>query len=398
MTHRALEIAQELLRIPSLTGKEEGAVRYLADFLRARGFSVEIQPGANVVARLGRAGGRPSVILCGHHDVVPVGDSANWQVDPFGAEVRDGCLWGRGAADAKGPLATFLAAAEALAREGLPEGSELILVSVREETNDRVQRGIIQVLERGLRADVAFVGEPTQLDLCLGHRGRVDFAVETRGRTAHGSMPQRGVNAVLHMLEVVRELVAMRLPDRAPLGPGTQNIGVIRGGIQTNVVPDYCRIEVDRRITVGETPETVRAEVEDAFARARRRVPDLSASFALLVGYEPSLIPAEDPLVALARAVAAHVLGRPPRTYHMQAHTDQEWLVNLAKIPSLILAPGDMALAHSPNERVPLAELEAGVEIYTRLVRTVLAGELAGPPRGGGARGLRGGGTPQRRR
>jgi acetylornithine deacetylase/succinyl-diaminopimelate desuccinylase family protein len=385
--HRAVEIAQDLIRIPSVTGSEDAVVAYLEEFLRARGFSVEIQPGANVVARLGHRGGRPSIILCGHHDVVPVGDLRNWTVDPFGGQIRDGQVWGRGAADAKGPLAAFLAAIDTLTREALPDAAELIVVSVREETNDLAQRGIIHVLERGLRADVALVGEPTQLELCLGHRGRVDFAVETWGRTAHGSTPQHGVNAILHMTEVVRDLVAMRLPDRAPLGPGSQNVGVIRGGIQTNVVPDRCRIEVDRRITGGETPDSVRAEVEAVLAAVRRRVPGLEASVEVLVGYEPSVIPATDPLVELAAEVTAAVRGVAPRRYHMQAHTDQEWLVNLAGIPSLVLAPGDMALAHTPNEHAPVAELEAGAEIYTRLVRAVLDGALTGPERMAGARG-----------
>jgi succinyl-diaminopimelate desuccinylase len=369
---RVVDIAQELIRIPSFTGQEEEAVRYLRAFFTTRGFTVEVDAGNNVVARLGRPGGRPSVILCGHHDVVPIGERSNWQVDPFAAEIRDDHLWGRGAVDAKGPLAAFLAAAEAIAVDGVPEGAELLVVSVREETNDLAQRGIIPVLRRGLRADVAFVGEATGLELCLGHRGRVDFAVETRGRTAHGSMPGRGVNAVLHMTEVLRELVAMTLPDRPPLGPGSQNVGVIRGGIQPNIVPDRCRIEVDRRITLGETPDSVRAEVEAAFARARQRVPDLQATFELLVGFEPSFIEAEEPIVKAAADVARDVLGREPTSYYMQGHTDQEWLVNLAKIPTLILAPGDMGFAHSPNERVPIAELEAAARIYTELLRVLL--------------------------
>lgn len=374
---RVLEIARDLIRIPSLTGQEAEIVTYLQHFLGQRGFAVEIDDGQNVVARLGSSNGSPSVILCGHHDVVPVGDRGNWQVDPFAAEVRDGQLWGRGAVDAKGPLAAFLAAAEAVARAGLPGDAALTVVSVREETNDLTQRGILRVLGRGTRADVAFVGEATGLDLCLGHRGRVDFAIETRGRTAHGSMPERGVNAILHMAEVARELEAMTLPNRAPLGPGTQNIGVIRGGIQPNIVPDRCRIEIDRRITLGETPESVRAEVEAAFERARLRVPALDASFELLVGFEPSLIAADEPLVTTASTIARRVLGREPKTYYMQGHTDQEWLVNMAKIPTLILAPGDMGFAHSPNERVPIAELEAAAALYTELLPALLGARSA---------------------
>ncbi len=370
----AIDIARDLIRIPSVTGQEADVVRYIRGRLAAAGFAVSVDEGSNIVARLGDPSGRPAVLLCGHHDVVPVGDQANWSVDPFGATIRDGQMWGRGASDAKGPLASILAAAERLAAEGLPAGATLLVVSVREETSDPTQRGILRVLDRGLRADAGIVGEPTGLDVCLGHRGRVDFAVETAGRTAHGSTPELGVSAVLHMTEVIRELQEMPLPDRPPLGRGSQNIGVIRGGIQTNIVPDRCRIEVDRRITVGETADTVRVEVEAALARVRRLVPELRAKFEVMVGWEPSFVRREEPIVALAVDSVRQTTGQAPRTYHMQGHTDQEWLVNRAGIPTIVLAPGDMGLAHSPDERVPLAQLDGGTEIYVRLVRSLLSG------------------------
>ena len=378
---RVVEIAREILRIPSPTRAEAPIAEHLAAFLRVLGFALEIDADHNIVARLGAPWGSPAVILCGHHDHVAVGDPGNWTADPFGAEIRDGHLWGRGAVDAKGPLACILAAAEALARERIPAGAQLLVVSVREETNDLAQRGIVQVLKRRLRADVALVAEPTGLDLCLGHRGRVDYAIETRGRTAHGSMPARGVNAVLHMIEVVRELTAMPLTDRPPLGPGSQNVGVFRGGIQPNIVPDACRIEVDRRITVGETPETVRAETEAALGRVRQRIPTLQATFELLVGFEPSLIDPGESVVTQAAAIVREVTGRLPSPFYMEAHTDQEWLVNSAKIPTLILAPGDMALAHAPDERIAIAQLEAGAIVYTRLAHALLQGSLPEPPR-----------------
>ena len=378
---RVVEIAREILRIPSPTRSEGPIAEYLVSFLSGLGFALEIDPDHNIVARLGAPSGRPAVILCGHHDHVAVGDQGNWTVDPFAAEIRDGQLWGRGATDAKGPLTCILAAAEALAHEGIPAGAQLLVVSVREETNDLAQRGIVRVLKRGVRGEVALVAEATGLDLCLGHRGRVDYAIETRGRTAHGSMPDRGVNAVLHMIEVVRELTAMPLPDRPPLGPGSQNIGVFRGGIQPNIVPDACRIEVDRRITVGETPASVRAEVEAALARVRQRVPALQAGCEVLVGFEPSFISPEEPLVSLAAGIVGEVSGRVPSTIYMQAHTDQEWLVNMAKVPTLILAPGDMAQAHCPDERISVAAMEVGARIYTRLARALLGGSA--PRRGG---------------
>ncbi len=376
VTHTLLfdpvRIVADLVKIPSVIYAELEAAQYVADFLRELDFEVSIDDLSNVLAWRDFNTGGPSLLFCGHHDTVPVGSLDNWSMDPLGAEVLDGQLFGRGAVDDKGGVGSALAAVGNAIAEGHELAGRIVFASVREETSDPRNRGAIRLVENGLRADLAVVTEPTSLDICLGHRGRVELEIVTKGRTAHSSTPHLGVNAIEHMALVVEALRQLPLPSVPPLGSGSQNVGTIIGGTQSNVVPDECLIRVDRRIVAGETGDTVAAEVRKALEPLQADHTNLLVEVKVINTYLPSFMSANDSWVQEAARIVESVRKEAPKLYYMNAHTDQEWLVNNANIPTIILAPGDMDRAHTPDESIATSEIAAAEQIFRRLILSTL--------------------------
>jgi acetylornithine deacetylase/succinyl-diaminopimelate desuccinylase-like protein len=283
----------ELVRTPSENppGDELEAAKLVAGYCERIGLAVdmhEVEPGRpNVVARIEGDPG-PLLTYCSHVDVVPAGDPTLWDFEPYAADVSDGRLHGRGSADAKGPVAAALEAVAALTRLGWRPAGTLELAFVSDEETMGF-KGVGHLVEQGvLRPDVAIVGEPTSLRVVHAQRGGCWFRVIVRGVAAHGSAPERGVNAILHMSEIIRHTYET-LPDvsHPVLGGPSINVGTIRGGDKTNVVAASCVAEIDRRIVPGESADSARAGIEDAVARARQRFPDIDARVELAFYAEP---------------------------------------------------------------------------------------------------------------
>src|ERR1041384_1283544 len=267
-------LLQDLVRIPSVnpdgnpgtdlrnTG-EARMVEFLADFCRKLALDVEIQevePGrANLIAKFSSRGGKHSVALAPHTDTVSV---AGMTIDPFCGDVRNGKLYGRGATDTKGSIAAFLTGlANAVRQKSFREGdlNVYFCALMGEEGGSQGARALMQ---RGFKADFAIAGEPTGCRVVYTHKGAIAFKVITRGKSAHSSMPERGENAIQKMAGVVDFLLGeyadtLKLIKDEALGSPTINVGIIRGGTQTNIVPNYCEIEVDRRTVPGENPEEI---------------------------------------------------------------------------------------------------------------------------------------------
>lgn len=248
---------------------------------------------------------------------------------------------------------------------------DVLFVSSREETSDVSTRGIMKVLEKGLKADYCVVLEPTELNIVLGHKGRVVFEITTYGQTAHSSVPEKGINAISHMGHILVELERMHLPNRPPLGQGTQSVGTIKGGIRPNIVPEKCSLEADRRIVGGETPETVYDELKGMLDRLREKVPQLKAEIKIKLPFYPSYIEEKEPIVAIARQACLES-GQNSEIRYEVFHTDGEWVVNDAKIPAVILGPGSIDHAHAANERVPVEQLGKAAEIYYRILKNTV--------------------------
>jgi acetylornithine deacetylase len=347
---------------------EHRVTNYLETFLRDLGVPCERQPVAplrdNLVARWDCPGARRTLLLEAHQDTVPVD---NMTIDPFGAKVEGGRLYGRGACDVKGGLAAMTAAFARLVRERPAGAMNVVLACAVDE--EFLFTGVTRLVRAGVRADFAVVAEPTRLEVVHAHKGVVRWHLSTPGRSCHSSSPERGVNAVYRMGRVLVgiERFAERLRASRPdplLGPPTLSVGRVEGGASVNTVPDSCRIEIDRRVIPGERPEEAPHQLEDFL----RREEGIDFPFVSHPPWESkvALSPAgSEELVRLLGGVLDDVQGG-HRVVGVPYGTDASTLA-AAGIPSVVFGPGDIAQAHTADEWVALDEVRQASEVLYRL-------------------------------
>jgi acetylornithine deacetylase/succinyl-diaminopimelate desuccinylase family protein len=368
---RLIRLAQDMVRIPSDNppGNEGELAKFLAEYLTRGGMDVELRevvPGRpNVVARWGKAGSRPHLILNGHIDALPPGDG--WTRDPYGGEIVSGRIYGRGSTDMKGPVASLIAAVEAVKRSGAKLRGSVTLEAVVDE--EGTQQGTRRLVQEGVVGDFAIVAEPTEFLPVAAHKGDMYIEVITHGREAHASTPQVGINAIDQMAEIVVELrgLADRLRERThPLvGHPTLSVGTIEGGMLTPMVPGRCRITIDRRVLPNEIPDDAVQQVREAVDRVHGRRPDLRADVRVVAFAPPMETDVNNPLVTALREATAQVMGHDPGVHGWAATCDANFLVNEGKTPTLVFGPGSIAdQAHKPNESVATEELVTAAKIY----------------------------------
>jgi len=355
--------------VPGAPG-EAACARLLAGVLREWGFSVDVTEAApgrpNVVARIGTAGGR-SLLFNGHLDVVGTEGMTH---APFDADVRDGALYGRGSADMKAGIAAMCAAAVRARDAGALRG-EVIVAAVADEEFQSL--GTRALLASGVRADGAIVTEPTRLRVMPAHRGFAWCTVTVHGRAAHGSRYDIGVDAIRHAGLLLAELDAfdaVELPGRTPhalLGRASLHASLIEGGTGLTTYPDRCVLRLERRTIPGERPGAALDEVEAACARVRAARPSFRAEVSLDFEQPPSDVAGDAPLVR-ALLEAASAAGEAPTPLEgMSAWTDAA-LLNEAGIPAICFGPGDIGLAHSATEFVPVDEIERATSVLATLI------------------------------
>lgn len=380
----AVRLLAELVRVPTVNppGSDVPGAELLARELERRGFQpelTEIGPGqANVTAKVPGTGEAPALLFNGHIDVVPPG-AIPWKHDPFGGQVEDGKLFGRGAADMKSGLAAMLVAFHAFAR-GMPPASrprgDLIFSAVCDEeigaagalrlAADKVTRGVGAVV----------IGEPTGFNAYVAQKGLCWMELETVGATAHGSMPHLGRNAIEDMHALLTEVLSIR-PQKGPdpmHGTTTLNIGTIHGGVGPNVVPDLCRVSLDFRLPPGVAQEHLMEQVEAAIARARQRLPGMRVNIRPTGSRAAVATPTQDRIVQLALLVCKETLGRCQEPLPTPGFaTDASALCSDPEIPFVIIGPGREELAHKPDEYVEINDYLKAVELYAELARRYLA-------------------------
>jgi acetylornithine deacetylase/succinyl-diaminopimelate desuccinylase family protein len=370
---RTAAILADLVRARSqnpLDG-EAAVADYIAVFLRRLGLEVtkpEVLPGRhNVVGRLRGSGGGPALAFNTHMDTVPEG--TGWTRAPFGGEVVDGRLYGRGAADAKGPLAAFLAAIEALAGSGVHLRGDLLMAAVvDEETGSRGARQLVP----GLHADMAVVGEPTGMNVGIAHRGSLRPVLAVNGRTAHSSRPEQGINAIYQSIPVLEafQAYAEKIRGRRHLlcGWPSAAITMMSAGVAENVIPGRCELTLDRRMIPGEVEADVVAEIEEVLTDVRAKRPDVEVQIARMLattGGASELDP-DHPLVGLALASAMAATGRQASVIGLSGACDMTHF-RAHGVPCVVLGPGDSAQAHQPDESIDLRELHQGALAYSLL-------------------------------
>ena len=404
-------LTQDLIRIPTLNPpgqRYRDICEMLATRLEAKGFAVELirahgapadsdtYPRWNMVAR--RDGGRPGqfVHFNSHDDVVEPGHG--WTVDPFGGELRDGRIYGRGACDMKGGLAASVIAAETFIASH-PEFDGAIEISATADEESGGYGGVAYLAERGHfspdRVDHVIIPEPLNKDrICLGHRGVWWAEVETHGRIAHGSMPFLGDCAVRHMGAVLAEMEATLFPLLAgkrtamPVVPdgarsSTLNINAIHGGaaeqpanytgLPAPCVPDRCRITIDRRFLIEEDPAEVKAEITALMERVRARRPGFSYEIRELFEVQPTMTARDAPVVTTVAAAIQRVLSRQADYVVSPGTYDQKHIDRIGRLKNCIAyGPGILDLAHQPDEWVGVQDMIESAKVMALSLREVL--------------------------
>lgn len=377
----------KLVRTPSLSGQEGRLAQLLADELRRLGIEdVRIDRVGNVIARIGRSGG-PVLLFNGHMDTVGVTNRAAWDFDPWMGLVKEGRLLGLGASDMKSSLAAMVYAAKKLVDAGTPLQGELVLAFVVQEEPCEGLAMQVLVEEEGIRPDWVVLGEPTNLQISRGQRGRVEMRVATRGRSSHAAQPQGGENAIYAAMRLIFgvELLAGNLAHDRFLGSGSVTITQIESSAPSrNAVPDFCAFYIDRRLTLGENETRALAEVQGVIMRegvqATVEITDFEGES--YTGYKarkravfpPWALPADHPLLQTAVSSLRRTLGRRPEIGCWAFSTDGVYTMGQAHIPTIGFGPGREELAHAPNERVNLADVHLAAAAYASLAVDILEG------------------------
>lgn len=371
-----VELLEELVRIdsvnPAMGGPgEHEIIGRLTELLGDLGLQVstpEVVDGRrNLLATLPGSSGAPTLLLEAHLDTVAMPEE--------GLAVRqsEDRLVGRGSCDTKGSAASIIAAMAELMGSG-EERATVVFAGVADE-EDRMlgSRALVDQLPP---VDAAVIGEPTSLEPVRVHNGLARITIETHGRAAHTSRAHLGVNAISAAARVVASLeehLLPRLKARAhPLaGPALLTPAVIGGGVAPNIVPDRCRLLVDRRLAPGENPEAALAEIDQLLEGLRERGDRITRSppWVLLEAVET---PADHPVVRLAEESVEAVLGRPVTAGGVPYGTDASNLSGVGGIPCVVLGPGSIDQAHTDDEWVPLEEVRRAAVVYAEMARRLV--------------------------
>jgi acetylornithine deacetylase len=353
------------LLVPGAPG-ENVVARQLADILVQWNFRVDLMETGggrpNVIARIGTPG-RRTLMFNGHLDVVGVEGMVH---PPFEAAVRDGRMYGRGSTDMKGGVAAMCAAAARAAESGLQ--GEIIVCAVTDE--EYRSAGTTALLKRGVRADAAIVTEPTCMAIAPAHKGFVWYDVSVRGRAAHGSRYDVGVDAITQAALLMAELDELERTELSRithplLGRASMHASFISGGTGMSTYPDHCGIKLERRTVPGERNDNALKQVHEACARVRARRPTFDATVTEEFAQSPSDVRVDAPIV-LALQAAMQAQGERVSSIGLSAWTDAA-LLNDAGIPAICYGPGDISLAHAAEEYVSVDEIERAAAVLTRL-------------------------------
>jgi acetylornithine deacetylase len=375
MTEPVLATLADLVRINSINpayenGNPEGEIAtYIDRFFSRQGIETwrqEVFPGRpNLIARLpGRQTGR-RILLEAHADTASI---KGMTIPPFDPIIRDGRMYGRGSCDTKAGLAAMMHAVASIHAAGTKPECEVWMAAAADE--EYAFHGVTKLCE-GLQAEAAIVAEPTELRPVIASKGVLRWKVNTLGKAAHSSKPHLGVNAIVHMTRVIEAFesaaAALRSNIHPLLGPATLNIGVIRGGVQVNFVPDRCEIEIDRRLLPEEKSDAVLAGYQAMLDRL------CEGDRTMRIGMEPPMIVDEaletsaDSLVARTAAEVLKRMGLPGELVGVPYGSDASKLSRHG-VPSIIFGPGTIDLAHAAVEYVECNDVLKAEEFYRGFV------------------------------
>jgi succinyl-diaminopimelate desuccinylase len=370
-----LELTRKLIAFDTINppGREFDCATFLADILERAGFKIRLHDWQsqrpNLIATLPatEAPVRDALVFSGHLDTVPLGQ-ADWSVDPFAGEIREGRLYGRGTSDMKSGVAACVMAGLALAREPVRRAEVRLILSAGEETGCE---GVLALADRPETlgtCEALIVAEPTDNRPFVGHKGALWLQLVHKGVTAHGSMPEKGVNAIFAACESVSALRGFDfgVTPHPVMGGPSLNVGNMTAGMNINSVPDLAHVGVDIRSTVGQSNAEIKAQLGDVL--------DDDVEIVTLTDMDHVYTDPDTPWMQQVFSVVGDVSGTAPEVGTATYFTDASVLKPVMGDPAtLIMGPGAMAMAHQTDEYCETALMDPCIEVFTRLGRQHIA-------------------------
>lgn len=368
-----ISFAQKIVTTKSLTGCEGAVAELVADKMQELGYDeVSIDEMGNVLGRIGT--GPAALLFDSHMDTVTVNDAAEWSADPFGGEIRNGDLYGRGAADMKCSLVSSLYGAAAAKKLGLIEG-EAVYVSASSMEEDYDGEAVRYLLTKtGLRPRGVVICEPTVMKVATGHRGRALIELHAEGVSCHASAPKRGKNPVFMLEELIRRV--QRRADELDAQPGEHGdlalTNIYCTTASNNSVPSNATLILDRRLALGETEEIIAREMDALVAGTEvtwcfSDIPATSwkGQDFLFHSFLPAWeISPEDDFVCRVSAAFEEARGEKPELCKMSCSTNGVVTAGVFHLPTIVLGPGDLAYAHARDERCSIQNMVSAAGIY----------------------------------
>lgn len=387
-TNYTADFLAELASISSLSGKEGNVVSRLKKEMKSIGFDEIIIDGiGNIIGRIGN--GPTKIAFDAHIDTVDIGNRDLWQFDPFDGHVKDGKVWGRGVADQKGGMAAMLTAARIIRKLDLAKDCTVYFTgTVMEEDCDGLCWNYI-VNEDKIRPDFVVITEPTGCRIYRGQRGRMEIEISVAGLSAHGSAPERGVNAIYKIASLIKEIESLneQMAYDEFLGKGTVVLSQIKSvSPSLCAVPDFCSIYLDRRLTWGETKESALAEIRTIIDKLRidakvelpvYREKAFTGQVYAMEKYYPTWKLEEDhPLVQAGVENFRSLFDKEPIVDKWTFSTNGVTIRGVHGIPCIGFGPGFEEQAHAPNEWTPVEHLWQAAAFYAGLVGGISRGKL----------------------
>jgi succinyl-diaminopimelate desuccinylase len=359
-----VDLLQQVIRIESTNppGNERDLADFLSEFFKKAGLEPDLyeyeENRVNLITRIKGTGEKPGLIYSAHMDTVPAGE-VDWAFPPFSGTLHEGKIYGRGAADMKGGLATMAEAAAILSKSNFSPKGDLIVAFTYDETHGL--RGAKHLVDGNHLQDMGavLISEPSTLDVFVAEKGALWLKCTAVGKTAHTSMPQLGQNAIFEMTRFLNRLeneFDVDDVDHPLLGTGTFTVGTIKGGVTINVVPDVCEAEMDIRLVPGQDYRKVIETVRD--------IAGDTIQVDLIDWKEPVETNQDAEIVEIALSAVEEITGQRREPMGVSYFTDGAILANRLHIPMVNIGPADTGMTHQPNENVEVSRLVQAVKIY----------------------------------
>jgi putative selenium metabolism hydrolase len=380
LQNELIEFTQNLVRIKSLSGQEEEIIRFIQQRMIVLGYDeVRIDSMGNLLGRIGN--GRKTILFDSHVDTVDVKDESQWEIPPFNGEIVDGRLHGRGSVDMKSSVAASIYAGAVAKRSGFADGKTIyVSCTVFEEDCDGENLKHL-FKEFDLKPDHVVICEPSNNIITLGHKGKAQISIKTQGISAHGSAPEKGMNAIYEMAEIIQrvERTNLELPQRDGMKGTLVMSRISSESASLNAVPSECEVYLDRRMIPGETETAIRAEM-DALIKGKKATWEVGTLHrkswtGLEIKYDPFhpawKIDLDHELSKACIAAYQEYFGAEPSTYDFwDFSTNAVTPVNLG-IPTIGFGPGEYKLAHMRNENCAVDQILDACNFYARVMQKI---------------------------